>query len=89
MSRAIQALERAALNAHARGRSWATFWPAVAEQVRQAEPWNRRRYGRLVRRLLYLLTGGEEGGYEPVGQGGTMPWELDDKEAACRCGGPQ
>jgi len=67
-------LERAAIDAHARGLSWSQFWTEHAEAVRGAEPVNVRRYHRLVAHLLHLLTTGDASGEQAIGE----PWLLDD-----------
>jgi hypothetical protein len=70
----VKHLERQALAAHQDGQTWATFWEQHGAAVCRAEPHNRQRFGRLVRRLLHLLTSGEESGMEPAGE----PWLDDD-----------
>ncbi|MGA2069371.1 MAG: hypothetical protein ABSG86_30755 [Thermoguttaceae bacterium] len=71
-----RALEAAAQAAHAAGKTWAEFWQQHGADVAVAEPWDRRRYHRLVGRLLALVVSGDTDGQEPVGD--TMPWEADD-----------
>jgi hypothetical protein len=73
-----QHLERLALAAHAAGKTWAEFWQQHGADVAAAEPWDRRRYHRLVRRLLALVVSGDTDGQEPVGDGWPRPcpWEL-------------
>jgi hypothetical protein len=75
-----RALERRAFQAHAAGLSWSAWWPTVAADVAQAEPWNRTAYHRLVRRLVALVAAGDLDGAEPAGDGWPrpMPWEIDD-----------
>jgi len=75
----VKALERQAVRAHAAGLRWSEFWPTVAAQVAQVEPHDRRRYHRLVGRLLALLVSGDTNGAEPAGDGWPRPcpWELD------------
>ena len=53
---------------------------AVAAHLARAEPHNRRRYHKLVGRLLHLLTTGEASGAEPIDTGWERPcqWELDN-----------
>lgn len=76
---AIQDLERAALAAHRLGVDWATFWADHAEQARQAEPYNCRRFHRLMRQLLTLLVSGDMDGHQPVGND-LEPWGHDDAD---------
>ena len=75
-----QALERLAVEAHHRGDTWNQFWPGVAAEVSQAEPWDNAAYRRLVNRLSHLLTCGDTGGMLPIDTGWERPaaWELDD-----------
>lgn len=56
----------------------------MAADVGQAEPWNRGRYHRLVRRLVGLVASGDTDGAEPAGDGWPRPapWEIDNTEAA-------
>ena len=71
-------LEHLAIDAHARGAGWTAWWPTVAEQVRQAEPYDRGRYRRLVVRLLSLLVSGDVNGMMAIGDDDVMPWVIDD-----------
>jgi hypothetical protein len=75
----IRALEAAALDAYAAGKTWAEFWQPHGADVAAAEPWDRRRYHRLVGRLLALVVAGNSDGAEPPGDGWPRPcpWELD------------
>jgi hypothetical protein len=73
----IGTLERAAIRAHRRGSCWAEFWEAYGHQVRAAEPFDRGKYHRLVRRLMALLVAGNEDGAEPAGDA-LEPWERED-----------
>ena len=73
----IANLERSAPAAHRRGERWKTFWQAHAQAIRQAEPWNRQRFRRLVDRLLALVTSGDTAGMTAVGDD-DLPWERDD-----------
>ena len=83
-------LERAALSAHAAGLSWATFWQEHGAAVCRAEPHDKRRFARLVRKLLALVSAGDTDGMDPVGDS-LPPWEIDDQpspddtETAARC----
>jgi hypothetical protein len=74
---AIQQLERRALDAYRAGQTWAQFWAEHAGAIGRAEPYDARRYHRLVRRLLALIVAGNEDGAEPMGDG-LQPWERDD-----------
>jgi hypothetical protein len=67
------ALERAAIAANRRGESWGTFWERHAAAIRQAEPWDRAAYHRLVQRLMHLVATGDRSGQFGVGD-----WEADD-----------
>jgi hypothetical protein len=71
---ATRHLELLALDCHRDGSTWAAFWQRHGDDVRKAEPYVATRYHRLVRRLLHLLTTGDESGQEPAGE----PWLLDD-----------
>ena len=83
MTKAIENLERAALDAHGKNRTWDTFWARHGADVRQAEPWDRQRFRRLVSRLLHLLTTGDPAGQFGVGDpDAPNPWEEDDQQAA-------
>jgi hypothetical protein len=62
----IKQLERAALDAHRRGDTWASFWQEHATTICNAEPHSRQRFQRLVRRLLGLVTSGDTAGQHPV-----------------------
>jgi hypothetical protein len=70
-------LEQLAIDAHARGDRWSTFWPSVADDVRRMASYDRRAYHRLVDRLLSTLVSGEDSGIEPPGNG---DWELGEDE---------
>jgi hypothetical protein len=85
-------LEAAALAAHYRGMTWATFWQQHGADVAAAEPHDRQRYHRLRQRLLRLLVAGDLDGQQAVGD--TMPWEardappvpvISDTETMARC----
>lgn len=71
-------LERSAIRAYARGVGWSEFWAEHGGAVCRAEPHNRQRFQRLVRRLLALLTSGDCDGMEPAGE----PWLLDEQAQA-------
>ena len=83
---AIRTLERHARACHARGIGWNDFWEQHGAEVCQAEPHNRQRFGRLVRRLLSLVTSGDCDGQTPIPTGllwgDAEPWELDDAQEA-------
>ena len=84
-----QALEAAALAAHADGMTWAEFWPSVAGDVAAAEPSDRQRYRRLVARLTALVAAGDVDGTIPPqdGYGRPMDWELDELATAATAAG--
>lgn len=73
--RSIKQLERVALAAHQRGESWVGLWPSIADDVRQCEPYDRRRYHRLVAKLMSLCLSGDEGP-KPYD---SLPWLADDE----------
>ena len=75
----VRALECAALASHRRGDRWTQFWECHGREVCRAEPVNRQRFARLVRRLLSLVTSGDTANMEPVGSA-LEPWEHDDDE---------
>ena len=74
---AIRVLERRAIDAHARGDGWETFWQEHGAQVRAAEPYRRNAYHALVRRLLALVVSGDTDGQEPID---AEPWRTDDTD---------
>ena len=76
MNRERTRLEQAAIAAHRAGLSWAEFWPTVAADVAQAEPWDLSRRSQLVRRLSLLVTAGDLDGERPAGD-----WWDDDGQA--------
>ncbi len=75
----MNSLERLAIDAHHRGETWDEWWAQYGAQVKQAEPYNRLKLRRLVRRLSYLLTcGNTDGQFPPGDEDGIMPWDRDD-----------
>ena len=78
-----QALEAAALAAHARGDAWNQFWPAIADNVSQAEPSDYLARGRLIHKLVGLVASGDVDGQRPVdgGYGRPLDFELEAIEA--------
>ena len=84
-------LEQAAIDAHARGDTWATFWPAVAGDVRAALPDYLDR-GRFIHRLVGLVASGNVDGRTAVGDlldgigtpAAPVP-VVSDTETAARC----
>ncbi len=70
-------LERAAIKAHKVGQDWETFWQRHEADIRNAQPWNRQAYHKLVRRLLGLVVSGDLDGQHPAGDPDVMPWERD------------
>ncbi len=75
----VNRLERAALAAHAAGHTWTTFWGQHGAAICAAEPRDRQRFARLVRRLLSLVASGDTDGQQAVGDDDAMPGELDDQ----------
>jgi hypothetical protein len=73
----IQKLEKLAVDAFRDGQGWAQFWEEHAADVRNAEPWSRERFRRLVDRLLSLVTSGDSAGQYPIDDG-MAQWEVDD-----------
>ncbi len=78
-------LEQAALEAHRRGDSWATFWPTVAADVaavtgESSTPWGKGSEARreLVARLSHLVACGNTDGMTPAGDG--KPSHVDDAQ---------
>ena len=80
MSKEVQALERAALAAHARGDSWGQFWHRHGDDVRKAEPWKLDQFHRLRNHLLHCLVSGSTSGELPVDDD-EPGWERDDAPA--------
>ena len=82
MSKQTQALECHALAAHHAGTGWTDFWQQYGIQAREAEPYNRRAFHRLVRRLLALVASGDTDGQHPVAVGllwgSSEEWDDDD-----------
>ena len=76
---AVRTLERAALACHRVGSTWDSFWREHGERVKQAEPYDRGRYRRLVNRLLSLVVSGDTAGQTAVGDNDAMPWEAADQ----------
>jgi hypothetical protein len=62
-----QHLERLALAAHQAGATWDTFWEKHGAEVCRAEPHDRQRFARLVRRLVDLVGAGDAAGADPAG----------------------
>ncbi|MCE5267220.1 MAG: hypothetical protein LLG00_04985 [Planctomycetaceae bacterium] len=74
MTQERRALQRAAIAAHRAGIGWNDFWQRRGEQVRKAEPYDVKRYHRLVNRLLSLVASGDTANVEPL----DAPWLDDD-----------
>jgi hypothetical protein len=72
----IKALERHALDAHRLNWTRDRFWQMHGDAVRQAEPYHRGRYHRLINRLMALVVSGDTDGMEPAGE----PWLLDEQQ---------
>ncbi len=71
---ATQTLERAAIDSHRQGKSWAQFWQQHADDIRIAEPHNIVKFRRLVGRLLSIVVSGDDANTEPI----DSPWGTDD-----------
>jgi hypothetical protein len=71
-----QALEALAVEAHARGDTWAQFWPTVAADVSALELDYVSR-GRLIHRLVGLVASGDTDGMHSPGDG--WPPEADSE----------
>jgi hypothetical protein len=69
-------LERYAIAAHRLNWTWDRFWQMHGEAVRQAEPYDRAKFAKLVARVLALVTSGDLDGQMAVGD--DVPWETDD-----------
>lgn len=78
----VQQLEQAAIQAHAKGERFSSFWQRHAADVRALEPIHLGRYRKLCSRLLSLVVSGDAGP-EPIPDSWPRPepWELDDLEA--------
>jgi hypothetical protein len=76
MSMEIKALERAAILAHKSGIGWLEFWQANADRVKQAQPYDGKKYRRLYLGLLSLVCTGEAVGMTPISTGAL--WLADD-----------
>ncbi len=95
ISTAINHLERAALDAYRHGDTWTMFWEQHGAEVCRAEPHDRQRFVRLVRRLLALLVSGNDDGLHAVGDDDGLPSEIGiaqleqagphDSKADARC----
>ena len=86
----VTQLERTAIDAHQAGMTWGQFWDQHGAAICAAEPHDRQRFTRLVRRLLALLTSGNLDGAQAVGDDNAIPGELDDQPGpdatkAARC----
>jgi hypothetical protein len=62
MASEANTLEALALDAHGRGESWAAFWASHGDTVRDACPYDRAAFRRLVSRLLALVVSGDTAG---------------------------
>jgi hypothetical protein len=76
MSTTVRKLETAAVAAYAAGDAWTTFWEHHGAAVCRAEPHDRHRFARLVRRLLALVTSGDSIGMEPGADQTHVPAEA-------------
>ena len=83
----MNSLERAAIAAHKSGLGWDQFWQTHGDEAR-AVTYDRRKFHRLFRRLLHLVTSGDDAGQFAVGDpDAPMPWEVDDKAEQNRIDG--
>jgi hypothetical protein len=73
-------LERRALEAHAHGERWGSFWRSVQAEVIRMAGYSRPSFRRLVERLLSLVVAGDMDGVEPPGSAAS-PWDIEDCEA--------
>lgn len=78
----MQRLEREAIRAHQASGTWADFWATHAKAIQRAEPWNRRRFHRLLNRLMALVVAGNHDAQHPAG---TPPWEVDHEQPEPDC----
>jgi len=62
MTKDHRMLELLAADCHRVGSTWAEFWREHGDRVRRAEPYDARRFHRLVRRLLALVASGDTDG---------------------------
>jgi hypothetical protein len=84
--KAVAQLELDARWAYVTGTRWEAYWATHHEAIRQAEPYNRRKYRRLVNKLLAILVSGHAE-QTPIDTGmlwGSEPWEADDVVTADR-----
>lgn len=56
----IRALEKAAIDGFAAGKTWLDFWQEHGPAIARAEPYSHKRYKALQMRLLALLVSGED-----------------------------
>lgn len=75
--RKLRRLEKAAVEAHQAGTRWSTFWEQHRHEVGTLEPYDRRAYHRLVRRLSYLVSCGDLDGAEPIDGGYARPFDFE------------
>ena len=66
-TKAERMLELLAIDCHRVGSTWDSFWREHGERIRQAEPYDRGRYRRLVNRLLSLVVSGDTAGQQSIG----------------------
>jgi hypothetical protein len=79
MTNAVKKLEKAAIQAHEQGTTWAAYWEQYGNDARRLEPYSRKRFRKLVDRLLCLLTSGDDCGTRTLDD--SAPWERDDVSA--------
>ena len=74
-----QAIEQQAIEAHRHGEGWGDFFERNREAIRQAEPYDRQRYRRLIDHLLSLVVSGDTNGMVAIGD--HEPWLADERLA--------
>ena len=79
MNEQVENLETAAVAAHNRGDTWTMFWEQHGAEVCRAEPHDRERFALLVRRLLAIVTSGDDDGLHPIGDDDGLPGEADEQ----------
>jgi hypothetical protein len=77
---AVQTLEQAAADAFGRGESWASFWKQHSQHIRNAEPWNIRRFHTLYNLLFSLVVSDDANGTQSMADDDPEPWLADDAD---------
>ncbi|GAF79986.1 unnamed protein product [marine sediment metagenome] len=76
MAPTVAQLKRKAVQAHNAGENWQTFFDSVRDEIRAIEPYNLRRYRKLVLDIHRLWLCGD-------GKRGCGDWWADDRQQAC------